>query len=144
MNLRYSSAKLENLIVHKVGNKSQNEPIFLNKKSNDIANIDLRSEFLNYGLSTFKKEDLFHFWHESELKHNNVYYYVNEMFNHPSSFVINSQKIAKHLYEMSVHPNIKSGELFVAKIDNCIIGEESCDAILILKSENKDFFFTTI
>jgi len=49
--------------------------------------------------------------------------------------------MAKYLYEKSVHPQIKGGELYVAYFKNVLLEDEMVDAIGIFKSESKSQFF---
>ena len=51
-----------------------------------------------------------------------------------------STHLAKHLYNQSVHPKIKNGEFYVVYFKDCILNEETLDAIGLFKSENKDTF----
>lgn len=41
---------------------------------------------------------------------------------------------------MSVHPNIKAGELCIVYLQNCIIDDNVTDAVGIYKSESKDYY----
>ena len=50
------------------------------------------------------------------------------------------KNIAKHLYECSEHPKIKSGEFYVAYFTDLVLDDESFDAIGLFKSESKDRF----
>jgi hypothetical protein len=51
-------------------------------------------------------------------------------------FINSSQSIAKLLYEQSMHPKIKEGELNIAYFSNVVLGDELVDAIGIFKSES--------
>jgi hypothetical protein len=140
MIFNYTNAKLDKLAVHFVGNKHNDEPIHIS--SGEIENIsnELKSTLLNYFISGFKSYEVFNFWHESELKLNNINSFISEIFEDKRSFFIKSINISKHLYEHSLHPNIKGGELYISVIENCIIDEEVVDVIAIIKSENKESF----
>ena len=48
--------------------------------------------------------------------------------------------VARHLFELSVHPQIKSGDLFVVYFSNLLISGETTDAIGLFKSENRQAF----
>jgi hypothetical protein len=48
--------------------------------------------------------------------------------------------MAKQLYDLSTHPQIKAGDLFVAYFTGLIIDNETTEAIGIFKSENKQEF----
>ena len=62
------------------------------------------------------------------------------MFSESDAFHENSVNVARHLYELSVHPQIKSGDLFVARISDMDVDGELTDAIGIFKSENRQAF----
>ena len=51
-----------------------------------------------------------------------------------------SKKVARHLYESSVHPNIKGGELFVVSLSKVMYDGKSMSALGLFKSETKDTF----
>ena len=71
---------------------------------------------------------------------NPIFIFASTIFDSSKTFHANSKDIAKHLYELSVHPQIKSGDLFVAYLTNIIIDEKHTDAIGIFKSENRQTF----
>lgn len=48
-----------------------------------------------------------------------------------------SKHIAKMLYENSVHPKIKEGELSLFYLNGCELDGENCDAVAIIKSETQ-------
>ena len=58
----------------------------------------------------------------------------------PTTLHQQSVSIAKHLYERSLHPNIKSGDLLVSYVKDVMIDDEIVDAICLFKSEMKDSF----
>jgi hypothetical protein len=62
------------------------------------------------------------------------------VFNNPSSFQKASEKIAKLLYEYSVHPKVDLGELYVVLFSNCFYKNELIPGIGIFKSESKNTF----
>ena len=62
------------------------------------------------------------------------------MFSNKGCFHEQSLNIARYLYEKSMHPKIKGGELYVAYINNCIIDGKYVKAIGLFKSESKDTF----
>lgn len=71
---------------------------------------------------------------------NEIYNYVKHIFDNSDQFYEQSVNIAKHLYEVSVHPNIKAGELCIVYLQNCIIDDNVTDAVGIYKSESKDYY----
>ncbi|MFM2358840.1 MAG: hypothetical protein RLY16_833, partial [Bacteroidota bacterium] len=59
-----------------------------------------------------------------------------------SNFVENSKQIAKHLFDISNHPKIKSGELYICDFQNLQLDGEMYNAVGIFKSESKEPYIT--
>lgn len=130
---------IKNIVVHKVGNKLNEEQIFLSKKQLEI-NEKLEISFSKYFLSSFNKDEFYQFHHDIDLSLNEVYACVSEIFINIKSIKKQSENLAKHLYNQSLHPKIKAGEFYVVYFTNCELKGEELDAIGIFKSENKDIF----
>ena len=130
---------IQNMVLHFVGNKQADDGVICSK-SLLSTNDEMRNILHEYFLQVFLAEEQFHFIHETDLKYNEVYGMVSEIFDDPESLYINSVKLAKHLYEKSDHPKIKAGEFYVVHFTDCSIGGNHCDAIGLFKSENKDTF----
>lgn len=130
---------IHSLVLHKVGNKSQEEEI---RFSSAPIRIDeaVQSLLLQYFLSPFKSEEYYNLAHESDLNLNEVYRYVSEIFDRPESLYDQSVHLARHLYEVSTHAKIKSGELYVVYLQDCIVDGEQVDAVGLFKSESKETF----
>ena len=127
------------MALHYVGNKQADDGVLCSKSLLD-TNDEMRNILHEYFLQVFLAEEQFHFIHENELKFNEVYSIVSDIFDDPESLYINSVKLAKHLYEKSDHPKIKAGEFYVVHFTDCTIAGEHCDAVGLFKSENKDTF----
>lgn len=128
---------LDRLIIHHIGNKSNEDGVHL---GNELCNHDNISEILTKLMVTnFKFDQLYQFHYFPSLELNPIYTILNTMFDHQDleSFVTQSQNIAQYLYEKSNHPQIKTGELGVFSLKHCHIGEETVDGIGFFKSENK-------
>src|SRR5688572_19924679 len=138
--LNYSNAKIKDVIVHFVGCKLQDEGCILSDSTSKKNTENIESILTNLFLSPFKQSELYTFWHESDLRLNNCYSYVSDIFENKKNFVSKSKSIAKLLYENSVHPKIANGELYISHFENCIIDDEVVDAIAIFKFESKDVF----
>jgi len=139
--ININSAILNSMSVHFVGNKSTMDKIILSK--NGIEIDDETSALLtNYFLHKFENVfDQFKFHHSTSLQYNEMYNYVNQIFNNEGDCHEISVNIANQLYESSVHPKIKPGELFVCRFSNCELDGKYLDAIGIFKTENKASFF---
>ena len=139
--MNFSNSYIESISVHLIGNKLNQQEIILSEKPLNINQellMRLREYFLGRFSSVFEK---YRFFHQSSLKYNEVYNYSKETFSDNSTFHETSINIAKHLYEQSIHPRVKSGELYVCLIKNYIVDNKTFDAIGIFKSENKNGFF---
>lgn len=136
------NAQIESLSVHRVGNKSRNEQIFLSDapyKLNDEISPLLREYFFKPFRD--KEESYFRFAHDVHLDYHDMRNVAREMFEAQGiNTHLQSEKIAKHLFEQHNHPHIKNGELYVAYITGVSIDNEKCDAIGIFKSEIKEDF----
>ena len=128
------------MIIHNVGNKVKGESLEISTEICD-ANNEVTNQYLKqFIFSTFKFDVTYRFVHETDIAMNEIYNYVKHIFENPSEFYEQSVNIAKHLYEVSVHPNIKAGELYIVYLQNCIIDDNVTDAIGIYKSESKDYY----
>lgn len=130
---------IQEIILHKVGNKHHEEPLFISPIPLQIDEV-LEDILPDYFLSPFKTDEYFHFFHDDELTQNKVYRSVQEIFNDPEKLYEQSVTLAEYLYEQSNHPKIKSGEFCVVYFNDYYVNNESVDAIGLFKSENKDTF----
>lgn len=135
--------KLTNCILHVVGNKSNDDGVFLSDKSIEL-NEETSGILQEYLLGQVLTDGYSEFWHESQLELNEVYSFVKSIFEDNSVFEEKSASIAKHLYACSTHPKIKSGELCVVFFKNIIVDTVTCDAVGLFKSENKDIFLRVV
>jgi hypothetical protein len=80
--------------------------------------------------------------HSSSLEYNEVYNYARELFANPdpSNFYEQSVNIARHLFESSLHPKIKPGELYIALFNRVLDDETSLEAVGLFKAETKSLF----
>jgi hypothetical protein len=134
-------AQIESVSLHRVGNKSKGEKIFL---SGEPQNPDDETTGLlkEYFFRPFreKEENYFRFTHEADVEFNEVYKFVSEIFGEPSTLHMNSKKIVAHLFEQSGHPHIKSGEVYVTYLKDVLLDNAKTDAVGIFKSELKHDF----
>jgi hypothetical protein len=132
---------IDNLSIHRVGNKSRNEAIFLSEQPYGL-NDEIMPLLKEFFFKPFrdKEENYFQFAHDVDLEYNEMYNLATEIFNNPSNVHDISKKITQHLFEQSNHPHIKNGEVYVAYLTNVSIDNKPCDAIGIFKSEIKSDF----
>ncbi|MGA9325222.1 MAG: nucleoid-associated protein [Salegentibacter sp.] len=135
------NAQIESLSIHRVGNKSRNENIFLSAAPYQL-NDEITPLIKEYFLKPFreKEENYFHFSHEADLEFNELWNLANAIFDDPHQTHELSKKITTLLFEQSSHPHIKSGEVYVVYFDNMQLDNEKISAIGIFKSELKHDF----
>jgi len=139
--LNYSNIQLNDLAVHRVGNKQRDEKNFI---SESLYHLDeeILDALMHYFLKPMKKaNDVYRFQHRVDVNMNEVYAYCKGIFDNPSTLLENSKHILNHLYDQSEHPNIKSGEVYIAHFSDLLIEDELVEAVGIFKSEQKNTFF---
>ncbi len=139
--INYAEASLDSVSAHIIGNKNEGEDILYSPSLINIEDAELYDVLFKYFVSHFKEPEYFSFTFTSgEVELNPVYNFVANIFDDPSCLHEQSVKIARHLYENSKHPNIKSGELYVSYFSNILVDDEMVDAVGIFKAENKELF----
>jgi len=140
--ISFVDANLSTLSIHHIGNKVQDEYYSLSDNPLQLDDERLSALLLQYFLKPFEKiNEVYRFYHSSEdLELNELYHFAHAMFKHNETFHSNTQHIAKHLFDIANHPNIKSGELYVAYFKNVQFEGEVLEAIGIFKSETKDTY----
>lgn len=136
----FAEVNLDQLVIHKVGNKSKHEGMTIARELCKLDGVGDLELLLKYFLTPFKGETLYRFYHEADLHLNEMYMYASKIFLDRSVFYEQSVNMLKHLYEKSDHPQIKSGEFYLAYLTGVRFGEDLVEAIGIFKSENKDLF----
>jgi len=131
--------ELRAIALHNVGSKLNEEGIRFSKSELQVDE-SISDLLLTYFFSPFKSEEYHNLFHESDIKLNEVYSYVSDIFDDPATLHEKSEMLARHLYEQSLHPKIKGGEFYVAYFSDCIVEGEVVDAVGLFKSETKETF----
>ena len=139
----YIDANIEVACLHMVGNKIADDGIKLSKSQLKLS-PELKEILLKYFVNPFKTDEFYKCYHDNDINLNEVYHYCSRIFDNPEVIYDESINLAKHLYNVSVHPKIKNGELYVAYLKDCIVDGNTTDAIGIFKSENKDTFLKVL
>ena len=135
------SAQINSLSIHRVGNKSRAEGLFLSQvpcKLTDELNPLIREFFFKPFRE--KEENYFKFAHDVDLEFNPLFGFASELFANPEQAHDIGKKITTHLYDQSEHPHIKNGEVYVAYLEGLQIDNQKVDGIGIFKSEIKQDF----
>lgn len=136
-----ANSNIDRVSVHFVGNQTNGGELRLSKSLLDTSDEAVRDLLSRFFLSSFSEPEFHSFtFSNDDFTLNPLYNFASQMFADGEAFHENSVYIARHLYELSVHPNIKSGDLFVAHISDLNIDGEVTSAIGIFKSENRQAF----
>jgi hypothetical protein len=136
----FTDATIDRLTVHYTGNK-QNGGALLVSKGEQELDSDLRARLTEALLSKFAHcHERYTFHHPSSLDYNEVYQYARAVFEDHASLYEQSVRIAKHLFEQSVHPKIKPGELYVAVFSRIDDDGTDLEAVGVFKAETKVLF----
>jgi hypothetical protein len=138
--MNFTEAALTQLTVHYTGNKQNGQSLLLSKSkpAPDKGGRDKLCELL---LNRFQNcHERYSFHHSSSLEYNEVYNFVRTLFRDPGEFYPQSVRMASHLYEVSLHPKIKPGELYVTYFNGIQIEDRPVDAIGLFKAETRSLF----
>lgn len=141
---------LDKIVIHQIGNKVRGEGYQLSQEEDRLKDPKLKVILEKYFLQVFQNNELYHFYHDSDIKLNEVHHFTSEVFKDKENFYRQSINIAKHLYNISNHPNIKSGDFYMVHFTNNsstrrVIGLfklENKDTFLKIKKEERRFTFT--
>ena len=139
--LNFYNAQIESISLHRVGNKSKNEAVFLSEHTFTL-NDEMSGLLKEYFFRPFreKEENYYCFGHDVDLEFNTVFNAVSAIFKDPKKSHSMSKEITRHLFEQSNHPHIKSGEVFVAHFSDVVVDNQKTYCIGIFKSELKHDF----
>jgi hypothetical protein len=140
--LDFTNCNINNVIAHQVGNQTNDEELILSTNLLNTEDSRLRELLIRYFLNPFKDTEEFYSFSFSDGDYtlNPLYQYSNSIFSNDSNFKEKSASIAKVLYEIALHPQIKSGDLFVVTFENISINGQMVNAIGLFKSENSQEF----
>ncbi|WP_294139590.1 nucleoid-associated protein [uncultured Sanguibacteroides sp.] len=143
--MNFENCEINNIVIHDIGNKYEEGDVRFSESNFVPDEQEVHNLLKTYFLTPFKRDAFYRFSaYEGELSRNPVYAAIHSVFEDPDSFYKASIDIARHLFDQSNHPNIKSGELYLVHFKNCLLEDGTCDAIGIFKSENKDTFLKII
>lgn len=136
----YSNIRIEQVVVHQVGNKMREEEMIV---SQELLEMEESLEMLlqQYFLKSFgEHNEIYHFVHPVEEVYNELRGISENFFEDTSLFYEASTQILTHLYDQSNHPHIKAGELFVVHFEDILIEDEIVRGLGVFKAESKDAF----
>ena len=106
----------------------------------DLEAHGITGEVLHLTTQNFKEPSFFAFtFNDDDFILNPLYNYAGNIFDE-DSFLENSIKIARYLFDKSRHPFVKPGELLIARIQNILVCDEMTNGLALVKLENpRDF-----
>lgn len=120
-------------VVQRVGNKSNDDGVAFSDSLCQMEGVE--EHLLSLINASFKFNDWKQFYYIDGLEMNPAYRFVTKIFDDENSLVKQSNNLARHLYEQSIHPNIKIGEFYVVLLDGCVIDGVETNAVGLFKSE---------
>jgi hypothetical protein len=136
----FTDANLERLGVHYTGNKQNGGALLLSRQEQHLDK-ELRERLREALLQRFSNcHERYSFTHANSLEYNEVYNYARALFADPSNFYEQTVNIARHLFESSLHPKIKPGELYIACFNRILDDEVPLEAIGLFKAETRSLF----
>ena len=134
---------IDRIILHYVGNKTNADGIAVSECSMELSDTT-KENIISLVNNSFESEECYELYYSPKLELNPVYTFVRSIFDNSNNFENQSQNFARHLYEQSTHPKIKGGEFYTVYFKDCIVDNETVDAIGLFKSENKDTFLKVL
>ncbi len=135
--IKFSNVQIDQIAIHRVGNKHRAERNFISAALYS-PNDYMQDTLLKFFLKPFKRNpEWLRFRHATDLKYNELYSFSSNIFEDPTNLLAESVNILEHLYRQSDHPNIKSGELYVASFTGISYDGLPCEAYGIFKTEEK-------
>ena len=137
--INHVEAYLDSISVHHIPHFEESSGPRYSESAFQFDNPEMRETLLRLFFNSFKEPEYFKF-NNIEDNSNVVYDLVSAIFDNPESTHAVSLELAKHLFQQSKHPQIKSGDLMVAYVQDVLIDDEMLPAVVIIKSENKETF----
>lgn len=137
-----TASVVDRLFVHRIGNKLREEKLKLSNSespvTDELSGLILRG-YLK-GIASERNE--YHFHHETDLALNEARFYVGQYFRGEIDFAEVSRRLATHLYENSLHPNIRQGDFLVIQFDGIVHNNRQQRALGLFKSDVLDNYLT--
>jgi hypothetical protein len=133
--IRFTSATITGLVLAKVGHPQRNEPLQTSKEVFAVSEED-QPVLTALFLKPFRNLGGHRFSHHASLEQHEMHNATREIFADPAVLLARGQAIAARLYAKSNHPNIKSGDLCVALIEDIEVDGKNLRALCLLKSES--------
>lgn len=141
--INFKRANIEKLVLHRYGQDEQHNISEVELGEDELMSLGGNAESVL--IDTFLKPfaylgNTYQFSHPVNTDLNVLNNLLNTYIAGESSFLNISQDAFKHLRNVSKHPNIKSGDVFVIEFDAVGFENEMYEAWAVVKVENKQSF----
>lgn len=134
----FSRAKLTDLAIHFVGNKSLSEELSYGEKTIHFKDDFVKNTLLSYFLSPFKTDIFYEFKTNQQPLFDSLETICSDLFDSQKQFLEKSKQAALLLFNKGNHPKIIGGEFYMCYFKDTLIDGLVCDAIGIFKTETKE------
>lgn len=132
--------KIKAAVVQRVGNKINEDGVAFADSLCQVGGVE---EYLLQMINaSFKFDDWRQFYYIDDLAMNPAYRFVSKIFDDETVLVKQAHNLARHLYEQSIHPNIKIGEFYVVLLEGCEVDGIETNAVGLFKSEVRETVLT--
>lgn len=136
--INYSQTRIDGLSVHGVGNRLNDGELKLSAHPLELGGELLQSLLCRWFFSPFRDPSRYTFGEDEQGQ--SLLAMANYVFANKASLHENSALLAERLFNITEHPNIKPGELYMGCFSDVGYNDQLCDVIGLFKSETKDNF----
>jgi len=133
--IRFTSARIAGLVLAKIGHPQRDEPLQTSREVFHVEDGD-QEVLTALFLKPFRNLGGHRFSHHASLDQHEMHRASLEVLAAPATLLDRGRDIASRLYAKSNHPNIKSGDLCIALIEDIDVDGAPKNALCILKSES--------
>ena len=140
--LDFSQANIRHIAVTYVGNKDRYEGVVIPQQLllpvNEVAQEVLLSAFLK---PFARNEEFFFFHHDEDVSNHPIYQQAMSLFSTDQSDIqAAAEALTQRLYENVLANKLSGGEFLIALIDDVLLGEETTQAIGLIRVHDKETF----
>lgn len=134
--INYAQTRIDALAVHGIGNRLNEGALKLSAQPLEVATDLLHSLLCRWFFAPFRDPSRYTFADDDQGQ--SLAAMARYLFANPASLHENSALLAERLFNLTEHPNIKPGELYVGRFSNVVYNDQACDVIGLFKSETKE------
>lgn len=136
-----SEVELFAVCAHQIGNKMRQEGTTISKSELSLSE-ETSGALLNYFFNHFRNAENVHRLTHPAGRDQNAIYAISARIFGGGSLLEESAKASEHLYDVSDHPKIRGGDLYVARFKGLKFQGKAVEAVGFFKSDHIDRFLT--